>query len=879
MTARRAIVVSHTHWDREWYLPLWEHKFRLLYVLDKAINLLLEEPRFACFILDGQVAALEDYLELRPEMSGVVRRLVSEGRLLIGPFYTQPDEFLVSGEAIVRNLLLGIRIARDYGGCSMVGYLPDTFGHTAQLPQILRGFGIDNFFFMRGLGDEEEELGTEFLWEAPDGSRVLAIYFREGFCNANMLGLPIPHVPVVWRAPEGWYTVFHSLYFGEPKPDFKNAESRVMKLAETLLSLTRSGTLLLMNGCDHQPPQSSIVKVIEYLNSSNLGIEFVHGSLEDYLNIVRLCAGELRIYKGELRGAKRHPILANVLSTRAYLKKLNYRAQVLLEKYAEPLSVLAMLAGLPYPSKLLLLAWKLLLQNHAHDSIYGSGSDPVHVDNESRFYQVISIASNIAYEAGRAVAELCKRDGDQLSVFVYNPSSLPRTDVVLVPLPTSEVKKGLVAVDDEGRRLPVQLLDGRPFWTGVCLAAFVARVPSMGYRAYRLERGSSPPVKRDEGCVIENEYFRVEADPEKGGSLRLVDKETGLVYEGLNVFVDEGDAGDEYNYSPPKNGDLVVVSTSFKARVEREVGPAVSVLRVSLEMEVPEKLEGQTRSRRTVRVPITSEIFLYKGVRRVDIRTTVDNRATDHRLRVRLPAGIHADKAAADSHFYVVERSVKPESDGKGWVEVPPTTHPQLYWVDVSDGSRGFTVANRGIPEYEVREENGGLTIYLTLFRSVGWLSKDDLETRKGHAGPPIPTPGAQCLRRMTFEYSLIPHQGTWFSSRSYLEARNFAEPLMAIALPGLVPSSKAFVSVKPETLVVTALKKAEDSDLIVLRFYNIAGERVAGVVRLGFECEEVWRANLDERPLEKIGDGNTVRVYVKPYEIVTLLIKPRVVS
>jgi len=278
-------------------------------------------------------------------------------------------------------------------------------------------------------------------------------------------------------------------------------------------------------------------------------------------------------------------------------------------------------------------------------------------------------------------------------------------------------------------------------------------------------------------------------------------------------------------------------------------------------------------------VPITSEVFLYKGVRRVDIRTTVDNRATDHRLRVRFPAGIHADKAAADSHFYVVERSVKPESDGKGWVEVPPTTHPQLYWVDVSDGSRGLTVANRGIPEYEVREENGGLTIYLTLFRSVGWLSRDDLETRRGHAGPPIPTPGAQCLRRMTFEYSLIPHQGTWLSSRSYLEARNFAEPLMAIALPGLVPSSKAFVSVKPETLVVTALKKAEDSDLIVLRFYNIAGERVAGVVRLGFECEELWRANLDERPLEKIGDGNTVRVYVKPYEIVTLLIKPRVVS
>ena len=757
----------------------------------------------------------------------------------------------------------------------MVGYLPDTFGHTAQLPQILRGFGIDNFFFMRGLGDEEDELGTEFLWEAPDGSRVLAIYFREGFCNANMLGLP-PLMPIVWRAPEGWYTIFHGLYFEEPKPDFKSAESKVIKLAKTLLPLTRSGTLLLMNGCDHQPPQSNIVEVIEYLNSSNLNMEFIHGSLKDYLDIVRQSAGELRIYKGELRGAKRHPILANVLSTRAYLKKLNYRAQVLLEKYAEPLSVFAMLIGRPYPSELLLLAWKLLLQNHAHDSIYGSGSDPVHTDNESRFYQVISVASNIAYEAGCAVARLCKCEGSQLSVFVYNPSSLPRTDVVLVPLPVSEVEQGLVAVDDEGRRLPVQLLDRGPLWRGVCLAAFVAdHVPSMGYRVYKLERDDASLVRRDNGCMIENEYFRVEADPERGGSLRLVDKETGLIYEGLNVFVDEGDAGDEYNYSPPKNGDLVIVSTSFKARVEREIGPAISVLRISLEMEVPERLEGQARSHRTIRMPIMSEIFLYRGIRRVDIRTTVDNRATDHRLRVRFPVGIHTDKAAADSHFYVVERSVKPESDGKGWIEVPPTTHPQLYWVDISDESRGFMVANRGIPEYEVREENGGLTIYLTLFRSVGWLSRDDLKTRRGHAGPPIPTPGAQCLRRMIFEYSLIPHQGTWFSSRSYLEARNFAEPLMAIALPGLTPSSKAFVSVEPETLIVTALKKAEDSDFIVLRFYNIAGERVTGIVRLGFKCKGVWRANLGERPLKKIGGGNTIKVDVKPYEIVTLLIEP----
>ncbi len=871
---RKAIVVSHTHWDREWYLPFQEYRLRLIRALDKAIDVLLNDSRFKSFMLDGQTCILEDYLELKPEKEPIIKKLVSESRLLIGPLYTQPDEALASSEALIRNFLIGIRTAQSFGGVMKIGYLPDTFGHTPQLPQILKGFNIDIFFFTRGLGDEEDELGTEFLWEAPDGSRVLTVYFAKGYCNANMLGVENPYMGNVWRAPDGWYTIFFEMYFSEKEPDLEKAKEKTLELAEYLLPRTPSGVLLLMNGCDHQPPQAKITEILKFLNSSSLKIEFEHGALEDYVKLAKPHVGKLKIHKGELRGAKTHPILAGVLSTRAYLKQLNYRAQLLLEKYAEPLSALAMLEGMDYPTKPLLLAWKLVLQNQAHDSIYGSGSDPVHVDNESRFLQAISIASNIAYESARYIAEQ-HSGGEGLSVLVYNPSSWSRTDVVLVALPAEEAAEGLIAVDDKGSKSPLQIIGEEVFGKKIKLAVFLAReVPPLGYKVYRLEKGGVSE-RRNSGSLhtIENEYFRVEADPEKGGVLKIVDKESGVVYEGLNVFVDEGDAGDEYNYSPPKERDLIVESTSFKAEVEKEEGPVASVLRIKLEMEIPEKLEGQSRSEKTVKVPVVSEVFLYKGVNRIDIRTMVDNKAMDHRFRVKFPLGIISDKVAADSHFYVIERSVKQEKK-ENWIEVV-MTHPQLYWVDVSDGEKGVTIANKGIPEYETREEEGGVALYLTLFRSIGWLSRDDLQTRKGRAGPPIPTPGAQCLRKMTFEYSIIPHRGTWLSSKSYRIAREFAEPLMAVPLYSLKATSRMGVGVEPAELIVTAFKKAEDNDALILRFYNIAGEEVEGVVKLGFKVKEVWRANLNEEPLEKIGEGDIIKVKAKPHKVYTLLLKP----
>jgi len=261
----RLLFVSHTHWDREWYLPFQGFRYRLVKSIDLLLDILRSDPRFHSFMLDGQSCVLEDYLEIRPEREHELRKWIEAGRILVGPSYIQPDEFIVGEESLVRNLLIGIRIARRHGRVMLAGYYPDIFGHTAQLPQILRGFGIDSFFFMRGMGDEGEELGVEFRWRAPDGSEVLASHLRRGYCNA--VNFP-----------------------SEPEKMLKKVED----WKRSILPYSKTGIILAMNGCDHQPPQKTIPDILEKLQELlKKEAKVEHGTLLDYLEELRKIADQV----------------------------------------------------------------------------------------------------------------------------------------------------------------------------------------------------------------------------------------------------------------------------------------------------------------------------------------------------------------------------------------------------------------------------------------------------------------------------------------------------------------------------------------------------------------------------------------------------------
>src|SRR5918999_1235902 len=371
-------VISHTHWDREWYLTYEQFRLRLVGLVDRLLDLMEQRPDYEYFHLDGQTIVLEDYLELRPRQEGRLRALIAQGRILIGPWYDMPDEFLVSGESLVRTLALGHRISRRFGTPMPVGYLPDLFGHVGQMPQILRQFALDNAILWRGFGGKK----AEYWWQAPDGSRVLMMHLPpEGYCNATRVHL---------------------------NPDLM--VERKDKLIESEALRTAVGEVLLMNGVDHVEPHPIIPRLAREL-TKHLHTPGRHSTLPAYVGAVRSAVTEhsvgetLEVIEGELRDGEDYAnLLPGVFSARVYLKQANTRVQTLLEKFAEPLASFAWMLGARYPVEELGYAWKTLLQNHPHDSICGCSIDAVHEENMTRFARAQQVAEGVADQAADVIA-------------------------------------------------------------------------------------------------------------------------------------------------------------------------------------------------------------------------------------------------------------------------------------------------------------------------------------------------------------------------------------------------------------------------------------------------------------------------------------------
>jgi alpha-mannosidase len=363
----RYLVVPHTHWDREWYLPFEQFRLRLGAVVDGVLDTLEQDGSFTSFTLDGQAIVLEDYLEVRPENEERLRALLAAGRLEVGPSYVLPDEILVGGESLVRNLLLGRRVCRRFGvEPSGAGYLPDSFGHPAQLPQILAGFGIRTFLFSRGMGDEIEDVGVVFRWRAGPAEVVA--------CQM------LPH-----------YDNFARLTWNH------DAEQRLRAIVEYFGEAVRHAgvdEILLANGSDHLPIEPELPEILAGLERT-FGASFRIGRYDEHAPT----ADGLSLHEGELVGSRLQNVLRGVNSARIYLKQANERAEERLLSIETAAALRTLREGAPYPGGDLRLAWRDLLRNHPHDSICGCSCDEVHRDMFVRWEQLDRTLDYVEREA------------------------------------------------------------------------------------------------------------------------------------------------------------------------------------------------------------------------------------------------------------------------------------------------------------------------------------------------------------------------------------------------------------------------------------------------------------------------------------------------
>ena len=777
-------MVPHTHWDREWYLPFEEFQLMLADVVDELLDVLERDPSFSSFTLDGQAIVLEDYLDARPENEGRLRALLRSGRIEVGPSYVLPDELLVGAESLVRNLLIGRTACERFGASpTAVGYLPDSFGHPLQLPQILAGFGIESFIFSRGLGDQLDELGVIFRWRAPDGSEVLAIQQLPDYANFDG----------VTGAADGEARI----------------ESIVGRFG-ALLERAGSRELLLCAGNDHVRVRRDLPALCDELERRLPGTDVTIASYADYVGALE--TADLPTWSGELLGSRIQNILRGVNSARLYLKQANERAERRLLG-AETLNALrALRTGEPFPVSDFRLAWRELLRCQPHDSICGCSCDEVHRDMLVR-YELLDRA--VAALEHRALA--VEDAGTQISVVNVLPQR----------------RRGLVEV--------------------ACMEAVMVELDGFSARTVELRpQGQTRP--RPNGAEIESDLIRVEVAAD--GSLTVVDKETGRRFDQLHRLEDEPDMGDLYNFCPV-DGAPVWRSDSAACRVLR-AGPLVWELELRVE---PERRASGTLSAVTV-------VRLVKGIRRVEFKTTLDNGAKDHRLRVVFPVGETAsgNRVRAEGQFALVERPLRPPEPRTEWVEPPDPTQHTLGVVALGP----LALLTKGLPEYEARIGDAGPELCLTLVRAVGLISRrtGEIATRPRGAGPQTETPEGQCLGRHELEYALLPGAEA-LDATELLRASQDYRYRFLVAPPGAQFDPP--LSIEGE-LVFSCLKGAEDGDGLILRCFNPreapASAEIAGDVELS-------RVRLDEtETADGAISGGAVTLGVG--EIGTFRLRPR---
>ena len=887
---RKIHVVPHSHWDREWYFTTSRSKVYLMKDLGDVLDTLESDPEFKYFMVDAQGSLLDDYIKWRPQDKERITKLVKMGKLVIGPWYTQTDQLVISGESIVRNMYYGMKRCESFGKYMNVGYVPDSFGQSGNMPQIYREFGIEDTLFWRGVSDDMVE-HTDFNWKGDDGSVVFTTQIPFGY----YIGGKIPEDPK--ENDEFW-----------EKECLEKAGGR---------SATRH--IYFPNGFDQAPIRTNLPQLIKERNEKDPENEYVISCIEDYIKDVKSEKPELEEVQGELVIAKHMRIHKSIFSSRSDLKVMNTQIQNYVTNVMEPLLTISYNLGNEYPHEAVAEIWKLLFENSAHDSIGSCISDTANEDVYVRYKQARDIAINLVELHSRLIATNVKNSAD-MTFTLINTLPQKREDTVIVK---TYVPGGKFAiVDEKGNNVDYTIIQSRDLTDyvlsqiitidpsrkfyipdhvfEVTMAIKANDVPALGYVQYSVDTEKDSHKEMEEKSVLENEYYTIEV--EKDGSLTIVDKENNVTYKNQGILVENGDDGDSFNYSPPRK-DLEVFSNESESSVKISGSNVYSQAVIHFDMVVPENLEERAEGKVSATMPVDMTVALRKGSKVIDFNVKVDNKGLSHRLCVVFDSQIVSAFNYADQQFGLIKRpnyyekemklymeSMNNRSEKKAgiqelanwandqstWQEPPISIEPTQSYVSLTDGKTGVAVIPQGVREYEVLDDS---KIRLTLFRTYGFMGKENLIYRPGRASGEriIETPAAQLLKQMEFNFGFTTYAGDINDAdidtlaKQYdtnMEVYTYAEFLNGrlIFSQREIEGKNDIVHSLFETegnLVVSAIKKAEEDDGYIIRLYNGKDHRnLDDKIKFNFDVKEAYYTNLREEKTEAIKvENNTISV------------------
>ena len=881
------VIMSSTHWDREWYEPFQGFRYRLVQVTEDAMDKLEANPDFSTFTFDGQTIVLEDFLEAAPDQRERLVRLMQEGRIKVGPWYVMPDAFLPSGESHIRNLQMGTAIAKSYGVEPMrYGYVCDIFGHTAQMPQIFKGFDCEGALLGRGI--TEDLAPMHFVWEAPDGSQVVT------FKTPDWLGYG-----------EFWVRIHCFDRWREP-PTEEEWDENFKKFVEGERKRTPIPVLMFVDGQDHKELHArTILDTKQRLQRLYPECEVVIASPDELLPLVAPYRDQMPVVKGELyhSNPKRGDfsrILANVLSSRYDLKRRNDDGQVKMEKWSGPLTAVSRLASKePLRTNFYDLAYKYLIQNQPHDSICGCSPDHTHRDMHYRYDQVDQICHNIQEYGMEAISRFSGTlGGEHMYLTVMNSLPFARKETVEIDLYFDrrwkhkwsepfgyEPINAFRLVDKDGKDVSYKVVGvnrgksvvrcGEQECYDRHRIVFEADLPAGGVAEYRVvpHEGYMRPVGslRTGIYSAQNEFVTLEIHP-ADGTISITDKRTGERYDKQLAFADDGELGDGYMHARPA-ADRVCLSAQVKSVSLTCDAAAKCTFTIVSEMWVPADMQKTHERNFDLRrntemkpLTITANVSLTKSSPMVEVEMTVDNTAKDHRLRLMMPTGVDAPTYRASQAFYVAERPVAVDPATYAFEEKEKHEKPMSGFAYKREGNRGLCfVSGGGLHEVGAFEGAEGM-LAVTLLRCFGsavngYVAKD-----------------GQMQGISSFRFGLLPltegdkdadiqrKADAFTAGVRYRDDRTWQD---------LAAEHRSFYRLDAENTVFSTLKVAQDGEGLVYRFVNLSDTPETATVTFDRVPAEAAAVNLEEcHPVPLAVTDKSVALDMPAWGIRTLYVK-----